>query len=595
MTSRTALQRARAFGPAAAIGGVFLILLAISWRRWTSPIADSGRELDLPLRLLAGEWLYRDVHYLYPPLSPYFNALLYRLFGARLEVLQAGGILCALLILWLCYRIARRLLAPGEAAFAMIAIVILCVFKPAGNLVWPYAFAALHATTIGLGALLFALRYASGGRRREIIFAGLLLGLAAITKQEFALASGAAIVSAALARSGIARRRAALDVAAAAGAALAILLPVYGWMFARFGWETLVVDGHLFFTHLPAPLVYYNARRLGFDRPLASLAQMAGGAAVGVLIAGAIAALALLRAGDGEARELLPRSLLWLAGALAVVLLVIRLAPGGWDGSPLRALPLLLIALIIIAWRRRGSGATVQAVLIIAVYSLTTLARVALRVPSGGAFGGFFLPTSLILVHHLFAHTLPRALDARAGEERVARSARTLWHILFGATLVVTAIIFGIRYRMLFNELVRAPRGSLYMPRATGQAYAEALDFIAAHTLPNEAIAVLPEGSDLAVLSARRSVLRHQILIPGLLSESDERAAIAALDPVRYIFIVNRPMREFGAEAFGRDFYHTLGGWIADHYRTVKVCGDPTRSDPQIGDPHFFIRILERK
>src|SRR5262249_26091172 len=45
-----------------AIFFVFAAMLSVSWWRWTSPIADSGREMDLPLRLINGELLYRDIH-----------------------------------------------------------------------------------------------------------------------------------------------------------------------------------------------------------------------------------------------------------------------------------------------------------------------------------------------------------------------------------------------------------------------------------------------------------------------------------------------------------------------------------------------------
>src|SRR5215207_4522448 len=110
--------------PQSAIFLVFSAMLAVSWRRWTSPIADSGREMDLPLRLLEGELLYRDVHYLYPPFAPYFNVLLYRIFGVHLDVLHAVGILCSITIAVLCYRIARRLLDEADAALATIAIII---------------------------------------------------------------------------------------------------------------------------------------------------------------------------------------------------------------------------------------------------------------------------------------------------------------------------------------------------------------------------------------------------------------------------------------------------------------------------------------
>mgnify|MGYP000361399652 CR=1 FL=1 len=183
--------------PQSAIAVAFAAMLAVSWRRWTSPIADSGREMDLPWRLLQGEWLYRDVHHIYPPFAPYLNALLYRVFGVHLDVLHAAGIVCSAIITVLCYRIARRLFEPAEAAIATIAVIIFCIFKPAGNLIQPYAFAALYACVCSLGVLLLTLRHAENQRSRELIFAGLLIGLAAITKQEFALA-GAATVTAPL-------------------------------------------------------------------------------------------------------------------------------------------------------------------------------------------------------------------------------------------------------------------------------------------------------------------------------------------------------------------------------------------------------------
>ena len=133
---------------------VFALMLAVSWRRWVSIIADSGRELDLPLRLLNGETLYRDVHYLYTPLAAQVNAQLYQWFGARLETLQVSGVICSMLIVWLCYRIARHLLTPAESALAACGIIIWCVFKPAGNLISPYSYAALYGMLFSLACLL---------------------------------------------------------------------------------------------------------------------------------------------------------------------------------------------------------------------------------------------------------------------------------------------------------------------------------------------------------------------------------------------------------------------------------------------------------
>jgi len=587
-------------------------MLAASWRRWTSPIADSGREMDLPLRLLSGELLYRDAHYIYPPFSPYFNSLLYRIFGAHLDVLQASGIVCAVLIAWLCYRIARRLLTPSESALATIAVILLCVFKPAGNLIWPYSFAALHGVVFALGVLLLSLRYSETGKRRELIVAGVLIGLAAITKQEFALA-GAMTVTAATAwlhRTDF--KKLAADLALAAAPALLIALPVYAALLKIVGWEIIVEDCHLFYTHLPASLVFYNSHRAGLDRPLFSLVQMLGAAAVGVA-----ATSAIVLSSDRTRKTLRASGIVFVVSLLAVF--VIRLIAGEqWDGSPLRALPLLLLAIIIVEWRRatqhsvgadlcvcpgpvatplrgRHTGLPLRcATFIIAVYSLAILARVALRVPSGGAFGGFFLPTSLILICHLFVRALPDAVGRWVNDQLAMRRARMIGCWLLVLLMIATAVVFGVRYRRNFSCEIVAPRGHLFAPRSSGQAIDEALKFIESHTTPGESIAVFPEGSDLAFLTRRRMPFRHQILIPGLMSEEDERKVIERLrqEPIRYVFVVNRPMREFGSEAFGRDFYPELGRWIDERYRVVKVCGGAPDGRLQIGDPTFFIKVF---
>src|SRR5688572_23945373 len=112
----------------------FAIMLAVSWRRWTSMIVDIGRETDLPLRLMHGEMLYRDVHYLYPPFSPYFNSLLYGVFGVYLDTLAFSGIFFTALLVLLCYLIAKKLMPASGAAIAASLITVMS-FKPAGSLI----------------------------------------------------------------------------------------------------------------------------------------------------------------------------------------------------------------------------------------------------------------------------------------------------------------------------------------------------------------------------------------------------------------------------------------------------------------------------
>jgi hypothetical protein len=131
----------------------FVFGIAVSWERWAGPVIDSGREMNQPLRLVAGEVLYSDVGHIYGPLSPWIHARLYGVFGPSLTVLYVDGIICAVAILSLVYWIARRIMAPAGAGAATLTVMWLCTFKPAGNYIFPYAYSALHATLLGLVTL----------------------------------------------------------------------------------------------------------------------------------------------------------------------------------------------------------------------------------------------------------------------------------------------------------------------------------------------------------------------------------------------------------------------------------------------------------
>src|ERR1044071_8861883 len=129
---------ARAFGredrPALlALALLFVAVLIGSWQRWTQPLLDHGREMNLPARILAGEHLYSDVQFLYGPFAPHFNALLYRIFGIHLATLKISGVTCAVLILLMIYWLSRRLMSVWEAALVTALVMVICAIKSTAN------------------------------------------------------------------------------------------------------------------------------------------------------------------------------------------------------------------------------------------------------------------------------------------------------------------------------------------------------------------------------------------------------------------------------------------------------------------------------
>jgi hypothetical protein len=95
-------------------------------------------------------------------------------------------------------------------------------------------------------------------------------------------------------------------------------------------------------------------------------------------------------------------------------------------------------------------------------------------------------------------------------------------------------------------------------------------------------------------LADRPAPLRYEILTPGFLTAAGEQRAIAQLQAkqVKIIFLLNRPTKEFGCPAFGRDCYRILGQWIEHNYNAAAVFGERASLGSQIGDPRFFIKAL---
>jgi len=287
-----------------------------------------------------------------------------------------------------------------------------------------------------------------------------------------------------------------------------------------------------------------------------------------VLLLGAVvAAIALFRTGTaGRARA-------WTILTVAVALAALLGVTTGldWDRGPFLAMPLVLVLVIGVA-ARRGE----RLVVLYGVFALASLARVLLHVRSGGAYGSFLLPVSIILFTYAWVGPFP-ALFRHPDAARAARS------VALGVLLLAaagTAIAIAARYRRSNTGVIATPRGTLIAPPAVADAWNQTLAFIEARTRPGDPIVVLPEGTSLTFLSGRRNPLREEIVTPGFLDGPAEARAIRQIDAAGtpLVLIVDRPTREFGAETFGRDYDQALMRWIASRYTPCGSFGTIVRA-----------------
>ena len=96
--------------------------LQAKWGEFT----DTGIDLE-DARMLQepGHLLYANPLCPYGPLIPYFNALLFRIFGVNSWVLCGAGLICAALMAWVLYRMARLFIGRLGSAAAVIAFLYL--------------------------------------------------------------------------------------------------------------------------------------------------------------------------------------------------------------------------------------------------------------------------------------------------------------------------------------------------------------------------------------------------------------------------------------------------------------------------------------
>ncbi|HXG63755.1 MAG TPA: glycosyltransferase family 39 protein [Blastocatellia bacterium] len=597
---------------------LFVFGLAVSWQRWGNPLVDCGREMQQPLRLAGGEMLYADVRHIYGPLSPYVNAALYRIFGPSLGALYADGLVTAILILALVYWLSRQLMGRAASAAATLSVMWLCAFKQAGNYFLPYSYSALHGCALGLLTLALLVRFIQKVGAGYLIAAGTAAGLTALAKTEMGVAAlVAGVVAAAL--TGYPRLR---DVMRAGAQfitpAAIIVIAAYGLIAARVGWEVLSGDSFLFMRNLPPELVYFNKRMSGFDEPLLSLAQMLGALVKigGLVVVIACASLLLARWKNGSAGAgvdvtaavisdagLIRSQLLWaLIGLGLLALLTIPVAGQiRWDQGPYLAMPALLVGLLVAAllhYRRQmeaGEGINRQTVvlIVVAAYALASLARILLRVRSGGAYSSYLLPASVILFTYLLAYTLPGLFDDR----RARVYARKIAIILVMLDVVGTAGLLAYRYRAKNSYEISTARGTMVTLPDLGKAFDDAIRFINHETAPTDYVAVMPEGTSLNFFTGRPNPLREEIVTPGFLDGRGEERAIRQLAErnTQLVLITNRATPEFGARTFGVDYCRRLMGWVEENYEPVAVFGPGQNPDPQIGDKTFFIRAYRRK
>lgn len=344
---------------ATGLAGLLAVLAAQAaraWRYFPMFMGDQGWYLQVAARIGRGEVLYRDVAWAYGPLPAQTLGATFRWLGPDAGWATALNALLAGLSLLLVYTALRHVLR-ASAALGLTAFAALAGPYVGGDLIRAHLYAYTQAVSWGMAmspaSLVAVLRWQRSARASWAAAAGLLAGLAFLSKPEFGLAAAGAAL--AVLATGRAPARAWIGCLAAGGVTLAA---GFGWQASASGWP-LLWRGYLGYDMISQGRFW--GAGIGSRRWLAS-------------IAGFWLVLSALWAGASRSRW---RPLLTIAAALVLALTAALIAPvllapsladssaplAVWSTAPGRALQwlvavpwsLLTPALVAAAWigRRR--------------------------------------------------------------------------------------------------------------------------------------------------------------------------------------------------------------------------------------------------
>ena len=552
-------------------GFVLVVAIALawySWARWGDIQVDLGREVYVPVEILKGRMLYRDLWYPYGPLVPYVQALLLWCFGVHLNTFYCFGIFLTLSITFLSYSLARRFIPPIGAAVVSIVCLRQGFWEFLFNYVFPYSYSAVVGLTLVLVCIYFLFQYVDTRSDCRLVLASLAAGLALLCKQEFGAAAMLAIGFVMVWDLVANRSLMGLfhQIFMIAPSILLVAL-VYGWFFWRLTPDFMLRENFALSPRSPFMKTVgqgYIARG-GFRFVPTELATT---------FAKIVLSLAIwFLAAQFFVVAVRKRWMLALSSLGLILVLIGWASPHWWAHLPYRVCrlaawpigmywvaPAILIAAI--AGLPRGLDQPTRCSIgLLAAFGMALALRVFVVVPMGG-YSIYYDPPLFILF--MIAVTALLGFGAR----HLVPTDRLHLINCFLAMDAVWLLLVPFPGHVSKAARVETPIGTIFGEPAEAVLVPQIVSFLRVQAAEGKRVLILPEFPMLYVMGGMDAPSRWYELVPGMLDTVDERQFIsdAESQDVEYVIITNRRTPEYGYPYFGIDWGQDIYRWVNTNF-----------------------------
>ncbi|MFH1715172.1 MAG: hypothetical protein ABH857_03140 [Elusimicrobiota bacterium] len=561
--------------PIILISACIVYLLGLSWLKWGSLIIDTGREVYAAYSLTKGNILYKDIQYLYGPLTHYLNALFCLIFGIHLKSFIISGLVCVCGVCILLYKLAAIYL--NKLLAALIVIIFLFVFAfgqyyEAGifNYILPYSYSATYCVLFSLTALFF---YYKSNFAVNIYsyLTSLSLFLVFATRIEIGLFLLIAIITGVIINYKVkGNKKEIISLFAAYLLLPAIACFMVYALFSVAAQNENVVSTGIFSIlkknlDLDATFTSYVMGITDFGNNIRDI-FLACVYYSAVTAAFYWAVIIIQKVMDRKKHFI--AALIFVASFITGFVFSKYLLYGNMQYKPVQIICLILIALCYLKFKKDPSDTRSLFLLAFAVFSLLMLLRIFFRVWPGH-YGMYLLVPGMLCYSIFFFNIFPA---------KFIKNGKNIYLILtavffiFLAYSQVTISMFAYSQRLLS---VNSWRGSIIV-NPSFLRYKNLLEYLVAVSDPSDSLVVFPEGVMLNFLSERDTPLYNYSFLPIDFAEPGfERKIVNDLEKnkVKYIAILRRDTTEYGAAAFLFDYGLEIRKYLEVNYTIDREFG----------------------
>lgn len=551
---------------------LFCICLFVFFLKQGSIIIDTGREFYIPMQMLKGQVLYKDIFNIYGPLSYQFNELLFSIFGQKILTLYWAGIINSFIILMTVYFLSREFLDKFFSLLITLFVMFSCVFgADLFNYNLPYSYAMVYALSSFLLSLLFLIKYIKEDKNIFLYLSSLFAGISIANKYDFVFYLILIIYTAYFIK------HLKIQKLFIAGLFLSAV-PVCSFVILFFKGVDLGVLKHTVYLYLKMSetpsMHYFYSNFSGTYLNLSIMAAMSVSFILFCILCLFLSTNMLVTQKiQNKSLKVIIYTIYFLISLICGFILFVK---------PFALLPLINFLLLIIFSKFIFNN---KPLLILMLSAFLSSFKGFFNL-SMYTYGIFIIPLILIsILSFIFCY-----LKSKDNGEKV-------YTALYRCIVIILCsyiFIFGLVNFMKVQKrdfLLETSKGNIYVNSALYDVHKKVVDYILIHTKKNDRIIILPETPMINFLTDRDSDNFYNSLIPLYIETFGEANIISHFKKTKpeYFIFTNRSTEDYGKKFFCKDYSQDLCGYILKNYVADN------KNHIYLQDNNYKFEIFKRK